>query len=173
MYSKTSIKGHPIHPMLVSFPMTFYVVTFVGLCVYNFMDVGIFWYQLAYFANIAAIATALLAAIPGFVDWAIGIPNKTKAKKDGLIHMTFAFVTLGLFVINAYIMSGTWSQPLPSLGLSLVLTGLGCLVLVGVGFYGWNMISVHKVGISLNSEQEAIQRRKEVRTSENEQRSLH
>ena len=58
MYSKAKIAGHPIHPMLVAFPITFYVLTLVGFIVYATISPDIFWYKLSYFLNYAAIATA-------------------------------------------------------------------------------------------------------------------
>src|SRR5213082_2921221 len=30
---------------------------------------------------------AVLAALPGFLDWLLGIPNGTPAKRTGLLHM--------------------------------------------------------------------------------------
>ena len=35
MYSKVKIAGHPIHPMLVAFPVAFYTATLVCYLVYN------------------------------------------------------------------------------------------------------------------------------------------
>ncbi|HEX7675030.1 MAG TPA: DUF2231 domain-containing protein [Bdellovibrio sp.] len=157
MYSKVAIKQHPIHPMLVAFPITFYLLTFIAFAIYNFSDAGIFWYKLGFFSNMVAVAAALLAAIPGFIDWAIAIPNKTAAKTDGLIHMCLNLVTLGLFGISAYVINGSWDTPVASLNPPLVLTGLGCVSLLGAGYYGWIMIGVHKVGVSMSPEQEHLQ----------------
>lgn len=162
MYSKTSIKKHPLHPMLVAFPITFYLVTFLAFATYNFISGDTFWYKLGYFSNAAAVITAVIAAIPGFIDWALGIPNNTEAKKDGLIHMLLNLVTLALFAINAALITGTWEEP-PTLasGVSLFLTGVGCLILLGAGFYGWVMVGIHKVGVSMDTEQEEVQERYE------------
>ena len=161
MHSKVAIKQHPIHPMLVAFPITLYLLTFVAFAVYYFSDVGIFWYKLGFFSNMAAVLTALVAAVPGFIDWAIAIPNKTAAKKDGLIHMCLNLITLALFAVNAFMINGTWDAPSNLLGTSLVLTGIGCLVLLGAGYYGWTMIGIHKVGVAMSHEQEELQDRYE------------
>lgn len=158
MYSKAKIAGHPIHPMLVGFPMTFYVLTLVGFVVFQTVSPDIFWYKLGYFSNYAAIATALVASVPGFIDWALGIPNQTRAKKRGLIHMTLNLITLGLFIANAFLLEGTWDNGNIGLGPSITLTAIGCLLLLGVGYYGWEMVSRDKVGIDMTSEQENIQR---------------
>lgn len=160
MYSKASIKNHPIHPMLVAFPITFYLVTFIAFAVYNYGNADTFWYRLGFFSNMAAVGTALLAAIPGFIDWAFGVPNQTAAKRDGLIHMVLNLVTLGLFAINGAIINGTWEAPPAYVSATtLILTGIGCLTLLGAGFYGWVMIGVHKVGVTMDHEQAEIQER--------------
>ncbi|MEK2646236.1 DUF2231 domain-containing protein [Bdellovibrio sp. BCCA] len=161
MYSKASIKGHPIHPMLVAFPITLYLVTFIAFAVYYYTSADIFWFKLGYFSNMAAVGLAVLAAIPGFIDWALGIPNKTEAKTDGLIHMSLNLITLALFAVNASMISGTWNEPPVNLGVTLILTGIGSLTLLGAGFYGWKMIGVHKVGVLMSAEQEEIQERYE------------
>lgn len=35
MYSKAKIAGHPIHPMLVAFPITFYIVSLIAFLAGN------------------------------------------------------------------------------------------------------------------------------------------
>jgi len=160
MYSKANIAGHPIHPMLVGFPITFYVLTLVAFAVFNGADnPDIFWYKLGYFSNYAAIVTALITAVPGFIDWAMGIPNKTAAKTRGLIHMSLNLLTLALFIGNAYLIEGTWDSGKTSLGSSITLTAIGCILLMGAGYFGWELVRRDKVGVHMTAEQETIQER--------------
>lgn len=160
MYSKAKIAGHPIHPMLVGFPIAFYTTTFVGFLVYQTMSPDIFWYKLGYFSNFAAIGTALVTAIPGVIDWSLGIPNGTSAKKKGLTHMILNLITLGLYSVNAYLISGTWDNPILGLGTTLFLSAVGLLILMGAGYYGWEMIGRYKVGVDLSQEQERLEERR-------------
>ncbi len=161
MYSKAKIGGHPIHPMLVAFPITLYLLSFVGFVVYAAVNSDLFWFKLAYFCNYAGVGMAVLAAIPGFIDWALGIPNQTLAKRDGLIHMTLNLITLALFAINAFMIRGLWDTGAERVGLFVALTGIGSLCLLGAGFYGWKMVGEHKVGVAMSSEQERLQERYE------------
>src|SRR5438094_292196 len=93
MYSKAKIMGHPIHPMLVAFPVAFYTSTLIGFIVYaSSMDP--FWLHLATVANWAGVVMGAVAAVPGFVDWAMGIPRSSPAKRTGLIHMALNVTTL-------------------------------------------------------------------------------
>ena len=143
--------------MLVTFPIAFYVLTFTGFAVYNFASPEIFWYKLGFFSNVAAVATALLAAIPGFIDWGFGIPKQTEAKKDGLIHMVLNLVVLAFFSVNLILIAGTWETPLLSLGVPLAVTGAGCLILLAAAAYGWILVGFHKVGVNMSPEQEDLQ----------------
>lgn len=162
MYSKAKISGHPIHPMLVAFPITFYVLTVVSFGVYQFFSADAFWYQMGFFANMAAVVTALVAAVPGFIDWAFGVPRENiSAKRDGLIHMVLNLVGVALFLGSAIWIMGTWNAPLESVGLPLVLTALGTGVSMVAGSYGWVMISRHKVGVEMDPDQARIQERRE------------
>lgn len=79
MYSKIKIFGHPIHPMLVAYPIAFYTATLVCYIVYN-SNQNVFWFKVAYAANLAGIIMAVVAALPGFIDW-LYIPSNTAAKK--------------------------------------------------------------------------------------------
>ena len=85
MYSKVKIAGHPVHPMLIAFPVAFYTAALVCYIVYNNND-NPFWFKVALVANVAGVAMAALAAIPGFIDW-LFIPPDSSAKKTGLFHM--------------------------------------------------------------------------------------
>ena len=44
MYSKTKIMGHPIHPMLVAFPVAFYTGALAAFVAYNSNN-DPFWFK--------------------------------------------------------------------------------------------------------------------------------
>jgi len=157
MYSKAKIASHPIHPMLVGFPITFYILTLVAFVTYQAGSNDIFWYKLGMFANYAAITTALITAVPGFIDWAFGVPNYSSAKKRGLIHMGLNLTILALYIGNAFYLNGTWDSPVASLTVPISLSSIGVLLLVGAAYFGWEMISRNKVGIEMSPEQERLQ----------------
>lgn len=57
------------------------------------------WGLISYWTIVAGVLGALLAAIPGFIDW-MAIPRNTRARTVGLYHMVLNLVVLGLFVIS-------------------------------------------------------------------------
>lgn len=156
MYSKAKILGHPIHPMLVGFPVAFYTGTLVAFIVYA-TTLNVFWFHLAGVANWAGVVMAAVAAVPGLLDWAIGIPRSSAAKKTGLVHMALNVASLLLFLISAVTTSNHWDEALPAAGVQTVLSALGVLLTLPAGFLGWSLVQDHHVGVQLSSEQERFE----------------
>jgi len=147
MYSKAKISNHPIHPMLVAFPIAFYTATVAAYAYYGFGGNNLFWFQLGYVANIAGIVTALIAAVPGFIDWAAGIPNETAAKRTGWTHMLLNVSALVLFGISAWLSYAELGAFLPNVGWQIALGVIGLGMTMTAGFYGWELIGTHHVGV--------------------------
>jgi uncharacterized membrane protein len=155
MYSKVKLAGHPVHPMLVGFPVALYTATLVCMATYAASD-DPFWFKAGWYANVAGVVTALVAALPGFIDWAVGIPRGTAAKKTGLAHMLLNVTALILFAANAIVLRPQLDVALPELGPGLVLPILGFAATLVAGFLGWRMVQTHHVGVQLTPEQERI-----------------
>jgi uncharacterized membrane protein len=153
MYSKIKLLGHPIHPMLVAFPIAFYTAALRGFIAYAVWG-DPFWFQLGLAANIAGVVTALLAAVPGFLDWLLGIPSKHRAKQTGLVHMVLNVSALVLFAINAWLLWDQWTVAVPDLRWAIWLSLLGVALTVGAGYYGYTLIQKHHVGVDLTPDQQ-------------------
>jgi uncharacterized membrane protein len=147
MYSKVKIFGHPLHPMVVAYPIAFYTATFVAYLIYQFGGQPQFWFRVAIVANIAGVVMAVVAALPGFIDWAMGIPSDTEAKRVGLRHMLLNVAALVLFIVLAVLNTGKWDVTAPGGLLGLILALIGVLLTVVAGAHGWTLIQTHHVGI--------------------------
>lgn len=153
MYSKVTVAGHPIHPMLVGYPVVCYTGTLVGFAVYAATGHQ-FWLNLAIALNVVGVGGALLAALPGFADWAFGIPRGSAAKTVGLAHAGLNVTALVLFAISLGTYVTHWNGPATgaTLGLALSAAGLAC---TGVaGFLGWMLVQDYHIGIRLTPTQE-------------------
>src|SRR4030095_10346765 len=95
MRSKAHFKGHPLHPILVSFPIAF----FIGVLVFDLLG----WYycrdafhDTAMYLEIGGICFGLLAAVPGFIDYLFIVPPDSSAKKratkHGLINVSMVII---------------------------------------------------------------------------------
>jgi len=153
MYSKVKIFGHPIHPMLVAFPIAFYVGSLVGFIVYA-VNSGQFWLNLAIALAIAGAGMAILAALPGAADLFLGVPRESPAKRVGLMHAAFNVVALGLFIATSVIYVGNWDGPATSAVLGIVLTAIGVACTLVAGTLGWTMVQTYHAGVQLTAAQE-------------------
>lgn len=149
MYSKAKISGHPIHPALVAFPIAFYVATLVTLIAFAGTH-DAFWFHVACYTSLAGVVMGALAAVPGVIDL-FSIPRDTKARQTAYTHALLNVVTLLLFIIVTML---TWRQwrDWPAVGLdarvSLLLSVIGSLSLIGAGIFGWRLVQTHHVGVT-------------------------
>ncbi len=147
MYTKAAVGGHPIHPMLVAFPVAMYTATVVALIVFAGTH-DAFWYHAAFWTNLSGIVMAAVAAIPGLVDL-ITLPRNSRAQRTGLFHAGCNVVALVLFLISDIVIGRSWYGHTGVLALAgpLVLTIVGLLVTIAAGWLGWTLVQTHHVGV--------------------------
>jgi uncharacterized membrane protein len=160
MYSKVKVAGHPLHPMLVGFPVAMYSAALVCFAALQ-LGADPFWFRIGVYANVAGVCTAAVAAIPGLIDWAFGVPAGTPAKATGLLHMLANVAALCVFAVNAYLVWGQRFSIAPPVGQALLLAVIGVALTGVAGFLGWKMVQVHHVGVDLTPEQQRLEPRPE------------
>jgi len=64
MKSTAQIKGHPIHPILVGFPITFFIATLVT-DIYSIAKGSAHFWHAGSYLELAGVITGLIAATPG------------------------------------------------------------------------------------------------------------
>jgi uncharacterized membrane protein len=153
MYSKVKIMGHPIHPMLVTFPIAFYFSTLIAF-IFHGISGSAFWFQVGIAANGAGILMAVIAAVFGFIDWNFGIPSGTLAKSTGIKHLSFNVVSLILFLICLFLNAGQWNAVAPVSRGAVILALLGVVSTVCAGYFGWTLVQNHHVGVEFTPDEE-------------------
>jgi uncharacterized membrane protein len=98
MESKVKLAGHPVHPMLIVFPLGLLATALVFDIIYLLSDHAQ-WTLVAYYMIGAGIIGGLAAAVPGWLDW-FAIPRGTRAKRIGLWHGMGNVVVLTLFIVS-------------------------------------------------------------------------
>jgi uncharacterized membrane protein len=98
MKSKVVVAGHAIHPMLIVFPLGL-LATSVAWDICYLASHHERWAVISFWTIVAGVIGALVAAVPGFIDW-LAIPNGTRARRIGLVHMTVNLIVVALFVIS-------------------------------------------------------------------------
>src|SRR5436305_1415180 len=149
MFSRAKLFGHPIHPMLVGFPVALYTATLACFIVYAATG-DLFWFRTAVAANVAGVAMGLVAAIPGFIDWATAIPRASEAHDTGLMHMELNLLALLAFGANAVINASYWRDAFgPDAVFPILLSVVGMGFVLGAGWLGWTLVQTHHVGIEV------------------------
>jgi nitrite reductase/ring-hydroxylating ferredoxin subunit/uncharacterized membrane protein len=142
MRSKASIKSHPLHPILVSFPIAFLTGTFVIDLVSTFLGDASLW-QMGYYLEIAGIATGLLAAVPGAIDYFYTVPPKSSAKERGTKHALLNVTHLILFFIAWMIRS----NESPNTTLVLILEAVGVILISIAGWLGGTLVYRNQIAV--------------------------
>lgn len=141
--STASIAGHPIHPMLIPFPIAFFVATFV--CDLAFWQTANgAWATGAMWLLGAGLVMAALAAVAGLTD-VLGEP-RIRALNDVWWHAggNILVVLVELYSFYARYSEGTSAVVPKGLVLSLAVV---CILLF-TGWKGWDMVYRHRVGVA-------------------------
>lgn len=144
MKSKSSIKSHPLHPILVSFPIAFFTGTLIchlaGWLLYK-PDL----LRTAYYLNIAGIAFALIAAVPGFIDFLYTVPPKSSGKKRAAKHGIINLVMLTCFSIAFLLRRNANSNNIMLASLEII----GVLLMVIAGWLGGTLVYRNQIGVDI------------------------
>jgi len=142
MKSRANIKGHPLHPILVSFPIAF----FTGTLVFDVLG-WIFkndFYQTALYLEIAGLCTAIIAAIPGLIDFTFTVPPKSTGKKRAAKHgLTNMAVLIFFGTALFYRLQAASPAPIIILGLETA----GEILLFFAGWMGGTLVYRNQIGI--------------------------
>ena len=90
------------------------------------------------------VATALLAAIPGFLDYFFTVPPKSSGKRRATWHMVLNLLVVVLYAAAVLLRRG--SQPVP-VGAVLALEGVGTVLLAISGYLGGVLITRNQIGV--------------------------
>ncbi len=154
MSSPASIRNHPIHPMLVVFPIALWVFSLVCDVVYHAGSHNLFWKSVAFYAMAGGIVGALLAAIPGFIDY-LSLTDR-KVRNIATTHMVLNLIVVLLFLFNlGFRYNASPSGDLFGLVLSLIGIGFMCVS----GWLGGSLVYEHRVGVAPTREMREIERR--------------
>jgi uncharacterized membrane protein len=142
MEARAKLFGHPIHQMLIVFPLGLLATSF-------FFDIG--WlatgragFGVAAFYMIAAgIIGGLLAAVFGLIDW-LAIPSGTRAKAIGRWHAGGNVVVLALFAASWWMRRGAPELP-PTM--AIVLSGVAVGLALITGWLGGELVDRLGVGV--------------------------
>lgn len=109
MESRAKLLGHPIHQMLIVFPLGL-LATAVIIDLIYFVSGALIFAELSYYLVVAGLIGGAVAAPFGLIDW-LAIPPNTRAKRIGALHGGGNVVVMLLFVASALMRASLPSAP--------------------------------------------------------------
>jgi uncharacterized membrane protein len=131
--------------MLVPLP----IGLFIAALVFDLIYVGTGrqgWAVVAFWDIAAGIVGALIAAVPGLIDyWTLQGP----ARRIGNWHLGLNLSLVGVFGLDLLVRM-PWARPTVGAGhgLPLALTVVGVVILLVSGWLGGEMVYAHRVGVA-------------------------
>jgi uncharacterized membrane protein len=153
-HSTAEVAGHPLHPMIVPFPIAFFVATLVTDLIYlqsgrpGFAEASVWLLG-------AGVAMALLAAILGFTDF-FG-DRRIRRLNQAWLHMIGNLIAVALAAVSLYLRA-TQGAEAAVVPVGVTLSAVVTVLLLFNGWMGWEMVYLKHVGVSDTVEVPARQR---------------
>src|SRR5438094_647922 len=135
MRTPATIKHHPLHPILVTFPIALWIFS-LAADIIRFANWGPadVWRDVAFYSMAGGIIGALLAALPGLID--LLSLTDPKLKRIGIIHMVLNLIVVAIFVVD-------WCMRLTQAvdsTLPMILSVFGVVLLFIAGWLGADLV---------------------------------
>jgi uncharacterized membrane protein len=138
---KATFRGHPLHLMLVSFPIAFWSAVIVTDSIAAFTH-DPFWSRMSVVLIVMGTLTALPAALFGYIDFQTA-PMSRAAKRVGGRHLLWSLGAIIVFPLAYAFRASDWAARS-----GIVITVIGSLILLVAGYYGSELANRHRVGIA-------------------------
>ena len=149
MRTQARVFDHPIHPMLIPFPIGLWVFSLVADVTFRLGGDPV-WLTMAYWTMVGGTVGALAAAVPGLIDFlALTEPRTVRI---ATAHLVLNLTVVGLFVANLVLRTTGY----PPTALPLVLSAVAIGLLLVSGWLGWELI--YRQGVALSPEIEIRER---------------
>jgi len=153
-----SIGKHPVHPMLIPFPIGLWVFSFVADVIFLMGWGGPVWNDVAFYTMVGGMVGALLAAPFGLLDL-LSVQDRV-TKRVGTMHMVLNLLIVALFAVDLWLRRQTGTAA----GTPFTLSAVAMLMLLASGWLGGEMVYVHGAGVQPPLQRRETEIRTEVRT---------
>ncbi|MGN6182696.1 MAG: DUF2231 domain-containing protein [Thermoanaerobaculia bacterium] len=142
MESRARLFGHPIHQMLIVFPLGVLAMSLVFDLIARFAGWGKL-HEAAFYMIGAGVISGLVAALFGFIDF-LGIPRGTRAKRIGTLHGIANVIVVALFAASWWLRRDLPAQPEM---LAIVLSAAAAALATITGWLGGELVDRLGVGV--------------------------
>lgn len=146
MKTKASFAGEPIHPMFVHYPIALWTTSVITDLIFYF-NRNSSLILISKFLIAAGILGAILAAIPGLLDWT-GI-TAPAAKTIGTRHLVLNIFALILFGVSLYLRMKNYGSALVGFHLKIpfAVSFVGWLLMAISASLGGKLVYQHRMGV--------------------------
>ena len=142
MESRAKLFGHPVHPMLIVFPLGLLAMAAI-FDIVSIATANGYWSEISYWMIAAGVITGLLAAPFGLIDW-LAIPTGTRAKRIGALHGGGNVIVLLLFAASWWM---RMEDPRTPAMLAFILSFAGVGLALVTGWLGGELVDRLSVGV--------------------------
>jgi uncharacterized membrane protein len=142
MRAKARLLGHPIHQMLIVFPLGL-LATSLFFDIAHLSSDNPQWGVISYWLINVGIISGLVAAVFGLIDW-LAIPSGTRAKRIGLLHGGGNVVVVLLFIGSCLLRQDAPGNPE---GAAIFLSAAAVLLALVTGWLGGELVDRLGVGV--------------------------
>src|SRR4029450_12528336 len=142
MESRVKLFGHPVHPILIVFPLGLLATSVIFDLAYLAMG-NARLSEVAYYMIVAGLLGGLIAAPFGVIDW-LAIPAGTRAKRIGAWHGAGNVAVVLLFAVSWYARSRAAGLPNTS---AYVFSFLGVGLALWTGWLGGELVDRLGIGV--------------------------
>jgi uncharacterized membrane protein len=140
--STAKIAGHPIHPMLVPFPIACFVGALATDIAYA-STANMQWANFSAWLITAGLVITVFVALAGAIDF-FG-DRRIRRLRAAWIHAVGNVTAVIIEIFNAFVHSrDAWTSVVPT---GLTLSAIVTAILLVTGWNGWEMVYRHRVGI--------------------------
>ncbi len=141
--STAAIAGHPIHPMLVPFPIVCFTVTLLTDIAY-WRTSHLMWQHFSEWLLLAGLVFGALAALAGAVDFLSR--REIRAQRPAWPHAIGNVVVMILALVNSFVHAADgWTGVVPW---GLILSAATVLLMLVTGWLGGSLVYRHGVGVN-------------------------
>lgn len=149
MDSRITFLGHPLHAMLVVFPLGLLFTTFLFDLVFLWRKEP-FWQRAAFWMMVVGEAGAVAAVVPGLLDY-LAIPMPLHARETATTHLVLGVLLVALYGLQIWLRRGHAGEIVEARRYSPALVLFAAVSAVIVGLQGWlggQLSHVHGVGVT-------------------------